>query len=169
MFFKTKSETNYFFKTRFGTLKVCTGSNGLSQVLFEECSQKTIKDHKPFHDTFLQWIREFNNAGIAERWSALSPKGTDFQRTVWRALLEIPFGETISYGTIAKNIHRPKAFRAVGSAIGANPISLLIPCHRVIPTSGGSGNYRWRAERKKALLELESAGEANFIKLFEAV
>lgn len=83
--------------------------------------------------------------------------GTPFQLDVWRALLNIPFGATTTYGALASEIGRPKAFRAVGSAVGDNPIFYAIPCHRVLPASGGVGNYYWGPEIKKALLDWEKA------------
>lgn len=84
-------------------------------------------------------------------------QGTNFQLKVWDALLRIPFGETVTYGDIAKEIGAPKSGRAVGAAVGANMISLLIPCHRVILSSGVIHNYRWGVGRKKALLAMEAA------------
>lgn len=81
--------------------------------------------------------------------------GTNFQMQVWQALLKIPTGGTVSYQAIANYIGQPKANRAVGTAVGANPISLLIPCHRVIQSSGIVENYAWGSARKKMLLGLE--------------
>ena len=82
-------------------------------------------------------------------------RGTNFQLRVWRALLAIPTGCVTSYGTIADLIAQPNAGRAVGTAIGSNPISYLIPCHRVLRSDGGIGGYRWGTERKLALLGRE--------------
>jgi AraC family transcriptional regulator of adaptative response/methylated-DNA-[protein]-cysteine methyltransferase len=87
----------------------------------------------------------------------LHVQGTNFQLKVWEALLKIPFGGLVTYGDIAGEIGNPKASRAVGAAVGANMISLLIPCHRVILSSGVIHNYRWGAERKKAILAMERA------------
>ncbi len=84
-------------------------------------------------------------------------KGSAFQVRVWKALLQVPRGRLISYGSLAKRIEAPKAARAVGSAVAANPIAYLIPCHRVIRESGVLGNYRWQPERKRALLAWETA------------
>lgn len=86
----------------------------------------------------------------------LAPKGTDFQRDVWRALAAIPFGETCSYSDIANCIARPKAVRAVGAANGANPIAIIVPCHRVIGKGGSLTGYAWGLEMKSSLLSLES-------------
>ena len=88
---------------------------------------------------------------------ALHVQGTNFQLKVWEALLTIPMGRFTSYGALARAIGKPKASRAVGSAVGANSISLLIPCHRVLRASGVVHNYRWGAERKRALIAMEQA------------
>lgn len=83
--------------------------------------------------------------------------GTSFQLDVWNALLDIPLGGTTTYGNLAVRIGRPKAFRAVGSAVGDNPIFFGIPCHRVLPASGVVGNYFWGPEIKKNILVWEKA------------
>lgn len=85
----------------------------------------------------------------------LAPRGTAFQREVWAALLDIAYARCVSYGDIAAAIGRPNAYRAVGSANGANPISIIVPCHRVIASDGTLGGYGYGLERKVALLELE--------------
>ena len=84
-------------------------------------------------------------------------KGTDFQLKVWQALLNIPMGALTHYSVIATDIDQPKAVRAVGTAIGRNPVALLIPCHRVIQSSGGLGGYRWGKTRKSALIGWEAS------------
>ena len=82
-------------------------------------------------------------------------RGTEFQRKVWELLLPIPYGETRSYGQIANALGRPKASRAVGQAIGTNPVAIIVPCHRVIGSSGGLVGYGGGLHRKQALLEHE--------------
>ena len=84
-------------------------------------------------------------------------RGTAFQRRVWEALVRIPRGETRTYGEVAAAIGAPRAARAVGTACATNPLPLVVPCHRVVPSSGGVGNYAFGAERKRALLEREHA------------
>lgn len=83
-------------------------------------------------------------------------KGTNFQVKVWQALLRIPSGEVATYEDVAQQVGQPKAVRAVGSAVGANAVALLIPCHRVLRKSGAFGDYRWGAPRKRALLAWEA-------------
>jgi methylated-DNA-[protein]-cysteine S-methyltransferase len=84
-------------------------------------------------------------------------EGTDFQRTVWAGLREIPYGETSSYGELAARIGRPKASRAVGLANGRNPVAIVVPCHRVIGASGSLTGYGGGLDRKRTLLDLERA------------
>lgn len=87
----------------------------------------------------------------------LHVRGTNFQVNVWKALLRIPEGEILSYLDVAKGMGQPKAFRAVASAIAANPVGFLIPCHRVITSSGKIHQYRWGTARKKAIIGWEAA------------
>lgn len=86
----------------------------------------------------------------------IRPRGSLFQMSVWSELLNIPLGSTVTYGDLAKRIDKPKAMRAVASAVARNPIALFIPCHRVVPASGGPGKYRWGADRKRAILAWEA-------------
>jgi methylated-DNA-[protein]-cysteine S-methyltransferase len=90
----------------------------------------------------------------------LAPRGTDFQQAVWRALLAVPFGSTSTYGEIAAAIRRPSAVRAVGAAVGANPIGIVVPCHRIIGRDGTLTGYAGGLHRKEKLLALESRAEA---------
>jgi methylated-DNA-[protein]-cysteine S-methyltransferase len=85
----------------------------------------------------------------------LAPKGTPFQLAVWNALLEVPYGDTVTYAELARRIGRPSAVRAVGAANGANPIPVIIPCHRVIGSNGTLTGYGGGIERKQWLLALE--------------
>ena len=93
---------------------------------------------------------------------AVDPAGTAFQRGVWRALQRIPYGVTTHYGDIAARIGKPTASRAVGAANGRNPISIVIPCHRVIGANGGLTGYAGGMARKEALLRLEAGGTHEF-------
>ena len=87
----------------------------------------------------------------------LDLRGTEFQRAVWAALLEIPYGERRTYADIARRVSRPQAVRAVGAANGANPVSLIVPCHRVIASDGTLGGYGGGLDLKGKLLAMESA------------
>jgi len=87
-------------------------------------------------------------------------EGTDFQLRVWSQLRSIPYGETISYGELARRVGNPKASRAVGSANGSNPIAIFVPCHRVIAGDGSLGGYGGGLDRKAVLLDLERSGRS---------
>jgi AraC family transcriptional regulator, regulatory protein of adaptative response / methylated-DNA-[protein]-cysteine methyltransferase len=88
-------------------------------------------------------------------------RGTAFQIQVWRTLLQIPLGKVVSYGVIAHALNKPRAHRAVGTAVGSNPISLVIACHRVIQSSGGLGGYAWGLDKKQLILDWERTQYAN--------
>lgn len=96
---------------------------------------------------------------------SLHVSGTNFQINVWKALLHIPQGEVVSYSQVAEAIHHPRAARAVGAAVGANPVALLIPCHRVIQQSGLLGGYRWGEIRKHAIHAWETARHEDALRL----
>ena len=85
----------------------------------------------------------------------LAPRGTEFQQSVWTALQKIPFGKTNSYGEIAAKVRKPNAARAIGQAVGRNPICLVIPCHRVIASDGGIGGFAFGVKTKRSILSLE--------------
>ena len=111
-------------------------------------------DPAPFGDVITQLTEYF--AGRRRQFDLpLHMEGTDFQRRVWAELREIPYGETISYGELARRIGQPGAARAVGLANGRNPISIIVPCHRVIGAGGGLTGYGGGLERKQLLLALE--------------
>lgn len=102
----------------------------------------------------IQWLDDYFAGKQPCNVPRLNPQGTDFQKRVWQALLPIPYGETLSYGEIAQMVDCRSA-QAVGQAVGANPIALIIPCHRVIAAKGKIGGYEYGIEIKKRLLELE--------------
>tara|TARA_B100000378_G_C17931766_1_gene373505 strand:- start:67 stop:585 length:519 start_codon:yes stop_codon:yes gene_type:complete len=96
----------------------------------------------------------FDNRSKAPR---VMLEGSEFQQKVWQALMSIPFGSTVSYTEVAAMINQPTAVRAVASAVAKNNVAYFIPCHRVVPASGGVGRYRWGQETKAMLLEREQA------------
>ncbi len=87
-----------------------------------------------------------------------APVGTDFEKLVWKVLRRIPYGALVSYGYVAKKIGKPRAIRAVATAIASNKIGFLIPCHRVVNKSGSTGGYRWGVQRKRDMIEFENGG-----------
>jgi methylated-DNA-[protein]-cysteine S-methyltransferase len=113
----------------------------------------------PFPQTIAQ-LRAYFDGGLAEFDLPLAPRGTEFQMTVWRELRNIPFGETISYAELARRIGRPTASRAVGHSNARNPISIIVPCHRVIGADNSLTGYAGGLDRKRMLLahEAENAG-----------
>jgi methylated-DNA-[protein]-cysteine S-methyltransferase len=114
-------------------------------------------DAEPFRDVIEQLAAYF--AGDLKTFDLpLALRGTPFQRTVWAALREIPYGETVSYGELANHIGRPGAARAVGLANGKNPIGIIVPCHRVVGAGGDLTGYGGGIERKQHLLAFERAG-----------
>lgn len=112
-------------------------------------------------DAKFKTVREQLTAYFAGRLTKfdlqMAPEGTEFQKQAWRALCKIPYGETISYGEQARRIGQPNAFRAVGTANGQNPISIIVPCHRVIGANGSLTGYGGGLPRKRWLLAHEAA------------
>ena len=124
------------------------------QLLCKRFAKSSQQIHPAeFHNQALRFFNKDERLSSDE--IVLHLYGTDFQMKVWRALLEIPFGKTSTYSDIAKAINNPRALRAVGTAIGRNPVAILVPCHRVLRSDGGIGGYYWGIEKKKILLEWE--------------
>jgi len=153
-------------QTRFGVLRANFEARGLVALHFEDEAAAPPKGDGAFYRAFLDWLERFQALSAEKQWTYLALKGTDFQKQVWRALLDVPCGHTTTYGEVASRLGRPKAHRAVGAAVGANPVCLLIPCHRVLPASGGVGGYRWGADRKRALLDAEAQPDTDLAELF---
>lgn len=159
---------NYSYtRSTFGNMIVASTAKGICYMAFEEDQQKAFSDLEshfpkaiftPILDSIQQnALHIFTNNWTKPDQVKLHLKGTDFQLKVWESLLKIPMGQLSTYGTIAKNIAKPNASRAVGTAIGSNPVALLIPCHRVIQSSGMSGGYMWGATRKTMIIAWEAA------------
>jgi len=155
-------------KSPVGKLKLIATDKGLAAILWEKEDPKRVplaplvedKTHPVLLETEKQLKEYF--AGKRTSFSVkLDPVGTEFQNKVWRALSEIPFGETRSYGEIAKRIGNASAMRAVGAANGKNPISIIVPCHRVIGASGKLTGFAGGLEIKARLLALEAGGNEN--------
>jgi AraC family transcriptional regulator, regulatory protein of adaptative response / methylated-DNA-[protein]-cysteine methyltransferase len=160
-----------FAATIFGTILVASTSKGICYMAFcddQEIAFQTLKSHFPnaYINNQIDSIQRnvlaiFNQDLCSLHLSSLSKiklhlKGTDFQLKVWQTLLKIPMGQLTSYGLIANEINNPKASRAVGTAIGSNPVAFLIPCHRVIQASGAFGDYMWGSARKTAMIAWEA-------------
>ncbi len=148
------------FPSPIGTLELRGTESALTGVFMENHRHEApraigaVRDAEPLREALRQLEEYF--AGERREFSlALGPAGTDFQRRVWQALRDIPYGAMMSYGEIAARIGNPRAVRAVGLANGRNPISIVIPCHRVIGADGSLTGYGGGLERKRFLLALE--------------
>jgi methylated-DNA-[protein]-cysteine S-methyltransferase len=148
-----------------GALKLVGHDAGLAAILWENDDPRRVRlgplAEAPDHDLLVTAEQELSEYFHGERRTfdlPLAFAGTPFQIKVWRALLTIPYGETRSYGTIARQIGQPSAMRAVGAANGRNPISIVAPCHRVIGASGALTGFAGGLEAKRLLLALEAEG-----------
>lgn len=159
---------NYCFSdSPFGKVIIASTHLGICHLLFEENEAQALSNlkrhlpnakYQPVVDQFQQdALSIFQNNPKQLDEIKLHLNGTHFQLKVWQALLKIPLGNLTNYGDIAKEISQPKASRAVGTAIGSNPVSFLIPCHRVIQASGKIGGYRWGETRKSAMIGWEAS------------
>lgn len=149
------------YQSPFGEIALIANDEGLSALAFQTGkSPITFTGLSQNAEKFSQVIEQLNEYFSGERKSfnlPLAPKGTNFQKQVWQALTQIPCGETKSYGWIAKSINNEKAVRAVGTANGANPIALIVPCHRVIGSNGKLTGYAGGLALKAKLLMHEGA------------
>ena len=159
---------NYSFaESPFGNILVASTSKGICYMGFAENEKSPLDDLEQYFPNahFRQMVDLIQQNALyifTHDWGKLNQiklhlKGTDFQLKVWEALLKIPMGQVSTYGSIAKSIQKPEASRAVGTAIGNNPVAFLIPCHRVIRSSGEFGGYRWGTTRKTAIIGWEAA------------
>ncbi|MBE5318300.1 methylated-DNA--[protein]-cysteine S-methyltransferase [Pedobacter sp. MR2016-19] len=159
---------NYSFaESPFGNVIVASTSKGICHIAFYDDENTAFANLQcQFPAAQYQQIldKEQQNALyiFSHDWSKLHQiklhlKGTDFQLKVWEALLKIPMGKLATYGNIARQLQNPNASRAVGTAIGDNPVAFLIPCHRVIQSSGALGGYHWGVNRKTAMIGWEAA------------
>jgi AraC family transcriptional regulator, regulatory protein of adaptative response / methylated-DNA-[protein]-cysteine methyltransferase len=143
--------------TEKGICSVKLGDNieELEHLLYQEFHQANIQRNDSAYQDWVQTILNFIIGNEPHLDLPLDIRGTAFQIQVWQALQKIPYGETRTYTEIAHEIGTPNAVRAVGSACGANPVALVIPCHRVLRSDRSLGGYEWGLERKKKLLEIE--------------
>jgi len=159
---------NYSFaESPFGNVIVASTPKGICHLAFYEDETAAIRNlqmqfpaaiYKQIMDSAQQnALFIFNHDWNKIQQVKLHLRGTDFQLKVWESLLKIPMGKLSTYGTIAKNLENPNASRAVGTAIGDNPVAFLIPCHRVIQGSGALGGYHWGIVRKTAMIGWEAA------------
>jgi methylated-DNA-[protein]-cysteine S-methyltransferase len=151
-----------FIDSPVGTLKLVASDKALVAILWEQDNPLRVRledlVEAPFHPLLLNTETELKDYFAGKRITFSVPldmRGTSFQKQVWEALLGIPFGETRTYSEIASQLGNPKAVRAVGAANGRNPISIIVPCHRVIGSSGKLTGFAGGLDAKAHLLELE--------------
>lgn len=143
-----------FYESEIGVVELEGSEDGITYVGFTG-----VKEHDAVPgclEEACKQIREYFEGKRKIFELKLAPKGTEFQRKVWGKLLEVPYGKTVTYTDIARAVDNPKGVRAVGSANGSNPISIIIPCHRIIGSNGSLTGYGGGLWRKKWLLEHEA-------------
>ncbi len=159
---------NYSFaESPFGNIIVASTPKGICHLAFADDEKQALNNLKHLfpNASFRQVVdtRQQNALFIfTQDWKDLSAiklhlRGTPFQLKVWEALLKVPMGELTTYGALASSVGNARAQRAVGTAVGGNPVAFLIPCHRVIRSTGVIGNYHWGSNRKTAIIGWESA------------
>jgi AraC family transcriptional regulator, regulatory protein of adaptative response / methylated-DNA-[protein]-cysteine methyltransferase len=173
--FKTGGEhlfINYSYaESPFGNILVASTTKGICYMAFADDEKKAFIDlQHHFPNAQFRQVTDLIQQNalyiFTHDWDKLDQiklhlKGTDFQIKVWETLLKIPMGQLATYGSIAEKINNPNASRAVGTAIGSNPVAFLIPCHRVIQSTGTIGGYMWGPTRKAAIIGWEAAKTAS--------
>jgi AraC family transcriptional regulator, regulatory protein of adaptative response / methylated-DNA-[protein]-cysteine methyltransferase len=163
---------NYSYaESPFGNILVASTTKGICYIAFADDAQKALMDlqhhfPKAHLKQMVDLIQQKALYIFTQDWSQIHQiklhlKATDFQLKVWEALLKIPMGQLSTYGSIAAQLNNPNASRAVGTAIGSNPVAFLIPCHRVIQSTGTIGGYMWGPTRKTAIIGWEAAKTAS--------
>ncbi len=146
------------YMTPFGMYYIGYDTEGITEFTDKPSVYENIRS--PLSDEATKQLDEYFAGKRREFTLPLSLHGTEFQEKVWRALLDIPYGEVCTYGDIARAVGKPKAFRAVGMANHNNPIAIIVPCHRVV-AANGIGGYGMGLDMKRALLRLEGNAAAD--------
>lgn len=148
-------EKVFFYDTPVGKLCIGEENDSITRVTWSKVPQEYIQEETELILNCKIQLEEYF-AGKRKNFDLpLAPKGTDFQKRVWKALTDIPYGETRTYGEIAAAVGNPKAARAVGMANNKNPIGIIVPCHRVVGADGKLVGYAGGMEKKEWLLNLE--------------
>ena len=151
----------YYYDSPIGILKLVKDDTGLAEIEFVDVLTNRVgKNDRDGFLLIIQWLDQYFNGKVRPIDFPLHPIGTSFQKTVWQLLLNIPYGQTISYGELASLYGQTKgiSFRcaqAIGQAVGANPLPIVIPCHRVLAKDNLIGGYSGGLARKRYLLDLE--------------
>lgn len=150
--------------TPFAVIALARSTLGVCSILLGDTSEELYTDlQRRFPDAklirndralapLLKTVADFLDKPLTPLDFPLDIQGSDFQKNVWTVLQAIPVGQTLSYSEVAERLNKPKAARAIANACAANPLALVIPCHRIVRADGGISGYRWGAERKRALL-----------------
>jgi len=147
---------NDYLATPLGSMQISADEHAVKSIYFVEEQRRRASKPNTMTDLAVQQLNEYFNNKRQSFDLPLAPEGTAFQQEVWQALLTIEHGKTCSYSDIAGLINKPKAMRAVGAANGRNPLTIVVPCHRVIGRNGALTGYAFGLERKVWLLEHES-------------
>jgi len=141
------------YRAPLGSLLLVSDGKALTGLTLGDVKpQGKQMDHLAIFDSVRPWLDAYFTGKPISADFPLSPGGTEFQRRVWKLLTEIPYGETITYGQLAKRLDAAMSPQAVGQAVGKNPIAIVIPCHRCVGARGQLTGYAWGLERKKWLL-----------------
>lgn len=165
-------EYNFEYKSPIGSIIITSDETEITGLIFKGESETEVLSDKKYKETSAikeakRWLDIYFSGKNPGYIPAINPKGTEFQKLVWKLLLEIPYGKTTTYGEIAgkiaeiKNVSRMSA-QAVGGAVGKNPIAIIIPCHRVVGKNGKLTGYRYGMDKKISLLALEGADMEKF-------
>lgn len=145
-----------YYESPIGWLQIVGTNEGIERI---DVVERGEDQNEKVAEPLMQSLEELEQYFQKKRTSFSMPLklvGTPFQLRVWEALQTIPYGQTVSYADIAKQIGQPKAVRAVGNAVGNNPVTIIVPCHRVVRTGGKLGGYAWGVEMKTWLLKHET-------------
>jgi methylated-DNA-[protein]-cysteine S-methyltransferase len=159
--------------TPLGSLTIARSQDGLSGLWFEAqkyhppALEAEVDAADPLLAEAARQLHAYFRGALRQFDLPLAPLGTPFQQAVWNGLLKIPLGETVSYGQLADRLDARKAIRAVGAAVGRNPVSVIVPCHRVLGSDGSLTGYAGGLPRKSALLRLEGVAHPTQIPLHE--
>ena len=158
---------SFCYKSPIGWIDIIAEESRISSTSFSEVEPSSVPTSPPTLPVLARTIKllDIYFAGGAINFAEIPVQlayATDFQQQVWKAIQQIPYGEVQTYQWIADQIGRPKSVRAIGNAVGANPVSILIPCHRVIRSNGALGGYGGGLDRKRHLLALEGHDTEKF-------
>lgn len=149
------SSITVYYNSPIGEMEITAAEGQITSMSFVDTVNNTVRKPSPVLKEIIKQLDEYFAGGRKAFDIDMYTQGTDFQLRVWHELLKIPYGTVISYSELAQKLDNKDAVRAVASAVAANKLAILIPCHRVIGKGGALTGYRWGLERKKRLLEHE--------------